>query len=745
MISGVKETLARVPLLEGLTKPQLNQLVDATRWEEVPAGTVIYEPGVARTALHIITEGEVKRTHCSHDRSSLCLAVPRKKSIQAEVLRQGSWFGEQALLGSQEVPPPSVRIEAVSDIRCLCLDKKALEHLLGPLKEVIDANVRLQALRRVKLLSALTNREMDKILSAMHVVRFEPAHQIITQGDVGREFYVIRDGSVVVSQQTENPQMTGDDSEKPTTEKTIVTYNSGDYFGEMALLTDTPRNANVVAGVDGCTCFVLGRAVFTRVLGSLRQYLNRQMVIRILRAVDILNSLTETELERAAQEFRIREYRDREHIIMQNDIGNEFFIIKEGEVKITSSATGKKHIEIGRRHAGDYFGEMALLTKQKRMANIIAVGHVECFVLNRRAFIKLLGSSQATMLRHLGERRAAFQKAHEAAEKTLVKSVRIEDLEALDTLGIGTYGKVQKVRHRDTGALFALKSLHKTTLIELGQEFNVVSEKSIMQKLDHPNILRLVATYNDPNRLYMLLELVRGGELYVMMKRRSRQGKKLRPSQAKFYAACVVLALEHMHDRQIIHRDLKTENLLIDSEGYIKLVDFGFAKQLEDNRTYTFCGTPEYMSPEMVKGEGHGKAVDWWAFGVMLFEMICNVTPSQYPTPAPSTHETMQRILEHPLQFPREVDDFALKDLIKRLLTHSPSNRLGCIRGGVHAIKEHPWFAGFNWSALYHRKLKAPWVPAFKSSGQTTNFSPPPERPDPAPYNGQPAPWDGEF
>jgi len=219
----------------------------------------------------------------------------------------------------------------------------------------------------------------------------------------------------------------------------------------------------------------------------------------------------------------------------------------------------------------------------------------------------------------------------------------------------------------------------------------------------------------------MLMEAVQGGELFSRLQTSPTPGYISVP-HALFYTACVLDAFEYLHSYSILYRDLKPENLLVDAAGYLKVVDFGFAKIVRD-RTYTLCGTPEYLAPELVQGRGHGYGVDWWAVGVLLYEMLSGYSPF-------ADHEAndqvtiYKNILRGKLRFPSAFRDAAAKDLVTRLLTANPSQRLGCLKGGGADVKAHPFFAGLavDWDALQRKTVTPPIRPQLKSQLDTSNF-----------------------
>jgi len=201
-------------------------------------------------------------------------------------------------------------------------------------------------------------------------------------------------------------------------------------------------------------------------------------------------------------------------------------------------------------------------------------------------------------------------------------NLTIKDFTIGTTLGTGTFGRVRQVQYRnDTSKIvFALKMLKKTEIVKLNQVDHIKSEKYILGQIDHPFIVKMICSFQNSKYIYMLFEFLPGGELFSRLRKEGRFNEDV----ALFYSAEILLALRYLHINSIIYRDLKPENLLIDERGHIKLADFGFAKVLYEDRTYTLCGTPEYLAPEIIKGQkvGYGKCVDWWALGILLYEML---------------------------------------------------------------------------------------------------------------------------
>ncbi|KAJ1980043.1 cAMP-dependent protein kinase catalytic subunit [Dimargaris verticillata] len=301
------------------------------------------------------------------------------------------------------------------------------------------------------------------------------------------------------------------------------------------------------------------------------------------------------------------------------------------------------------------------------------------------------------------------------------------DYETLITLGTGTFGRVYLCRRHNTDEYYAMKILRKADVVKLKQVEHINSERTILSQVEFPFIVHLYNTFQDQTSLFMLQEYVVGGELFTHLRKAGRFPNDV----TRFYAAEIVLAIEYLHNKDIIYRDLKPENLLLSTEGHIKITDFGFSKKVED-RTWTLCGTPEYLAPEIIQSKGHGKAVDWWALGILIFEMLAGYPPFFDDNP----FGIYEKILSGKIAFPSHFDPSA-KDLIRRLLTADRTKRLGNLKDGPADIKRHRWFQAVDWDALLTCKVSAPIVPSYRHLGDTSNFDRYPEAPrDPNPEPG---------
>ncbi|KAJ3018805.1 hypothetical protein HKX48_002622 [Thoreauomyces humboldtii] len=293
------------------------------------------------------------------------------------------------------------------------------------------------------------------------------------------------------------------------------------------------------------------------------------------------------------------------------------------------------------------------------------------------------------------------------------KSLTIDDFELLKVIGKGSFGKVMQVRKRDTNRIYAMKILRKSHIVERAEVAHTLAERTVLAKLNHPFIVPLKFSFQTPDKLYLVLAFVNGGELFHHLQKEGR----FIEDRAKFYTAELLCALECLHGYNIIYRDLKPENILLDFTGHIALCDFGLCKlnMKDGNKTNTFCGTPEYLAPELLLGQGYTKVVDWWTIGILLYEMLTGLPPFYDE----NTNDMYKKILSQELTFPDDVSPVA-KDLLKQLLDREPTKRLG--HSGADEIKRHPFFADINWSRLLSRKYPPPFRPNVTSATDTSNF-----------------------
>ena len=293
------------------------------------------------------------------------------------------------------------------------------------------------------------------------------------------------------------------------------------------------------------------------------------------------------------------------------------------------------------------------------------------------------------------------------------KHLSIDDFDLLKVIGKGSFGKVMQVRKRDTNKIYALKAIRKSYIVSKSEVTHTLAERTVLARVDNPFIVPLKFSFQSPEKLYLVLAFINGGELFYHLQREGRFDL----SRSRFYTAELLCALETLHDFDIIYRDLKPENILLDYQGHIALCDFGLCKlnMKDQEKTTTFCGTPEYLAPELLLGQGYTKVVDWWTLGVLLYEMLTGLPP-YYDEDVPKMYK---KILQDPLRFPDNFDKDA-KDLLIGLLCRDPKRRLGY--HGSDEIKSHPFFHQLSWKRLKMKGYIPPYKPPVMGAMDTSNF-----------------------
>ena len=277
----------------------------------------------------------------------------------------------------------------------------------------------------------------------------------------------------------------------------------------------------------------------------------------------------------------------------------------------------------------------------------------------------------------------------------------LEDFSQLKVLGRGSFGKVVLVRLEKTKKLYAMKILKKELVIKRKQVNHTMTERSLLEKLNHTFIVKLFYAFQDKTKLYFITEFMQGGELFFHLRRNSQYKEK----SVKFYMSEILLAIDYMHKNNFIYRDLKPENILIDQFGHIKLTDFGLSKLLdeEEQKTYTLCGTPEYLAPEIIFEKGYDKTCDWFSFGVVMFEMLCGFHPFKQ-----KKGKFNPQIYKMKIKIPENIGKNA-KDLIEKLLNSNPRERIGY--NSSEEIMKHDFFKDIDFDKVLKREYKPPFIP----------------------------------
>uniref|UniRef100_A0A8C2DG48 cGMP-dependent protein kinase n=1 Tax=Cyprinus carpio TaxID=7962 RepID=A0A8C2DG48_CYPCA len=559
--------------------------------------------------------------------------------------------------------------------------------------------------------------QIQEIVDCMYPVEYDKDSCIIKEGDVGSLVYVMEDGKVEVTKEGMK----------------LCTMGPGKVFGELAILYNCTRTATVQT-LTNVKLWAIDRQCFQTIMMRTGLIKHAEYMEFLKRSVPHHNALS---LPLFLYLVSQTHYSDGEYIIRQGARGDTFFIISKGKVNVTrEDPPNGTPVYLQALGKGDWFGEKALQGEDIRTANVIAAEAVTCLVIDRESFKHLIGGLDDVSNKGYDD---AGAKAKYEAENAFFSNLKLVDFNIIDTLGVGGFGRVELVQLKsEETKTFAMKILKKRHIVDTRQQEHIRSEKQIMQEAHSDFIVRLYRTFKDSKYLYMLMEACLGGELWTILRDRG----SFEDSTTRFYTGCVVEAFAYLHSKGIIYRDLKPENLILDHRGYAKLVDFGFAKKIGfGKKTWTFCGTPEYVAPEIILNKGHDISADYWSLGILMYELLTGSPPFSGPDPM-KTYNIILRGIDM-IEFPKKITKNA-GNLIKKLCRDNPSERLGNLKNGVKDIQKHKWFEGFNWEGLRKGTLTPPIIPDVASPTDTSNFdSFPEDNEDPPPDDN--SGWDTDF
>ncbi|XP_048220129.1 cGMP-dependent protein kinase 2 isoform X2 [Perognathus longimembris pacificus] len=577
-------------------------------------------------------------------------------------------------------------------------------------KDSSEKKLITDALNKNQFLKRLDPQQIKDMVECMYGRNYQQGSYIIKQGEPGNHIFVLAEGRLEVFQG----------------EKLLSSIPMWTTFGELAILYNCTRTASVKA-ITNVKTWALDREVFQNIMRRTAQARDEQYR-NFLRSVSLLKNLPEDKLTKIIDCLEVEYYDKGDYIIREGEEGSTFFILAKGKVKVTQSTEDHDQPQLIKTlQKGEYFGEKALISDDVRSANIIAEENdVACLVIDRETFNQTVGTFEelqkylegyvATLNRDDEKRHAKRSMSNWKLSKALSlemiqlkekvarfsSSSPFQNLEIIATLGVGGFGRVELVKVKNENVAFAMKCIRKKHIVDTKQQEHIYSEKRILEELCSPFIVKLYRTFKDNKYVYMLLEACLGGELWSILRDR---GSFDEPT-SKFCVACVTEAFDYLHRLGIIYRDLKPENLILDAEGYLKLVDFGFAKKIgSGQKTWTFCGTPEYVAPEVILNKGHDFSVDFWSLGILVYELLTGNPPFS-GIDQMMTYNLILKGIEK-MDFPRKITRRP-EDLIRRLCRQNPTERLGNLKNGINDIKKHRWLNGFNWEGLKARNLPSP-------------------------------------
>ncbi|KAM6954618.1 cGMP-dependent protein kinase 1 [Aplochiton taeniatus] len=569
-------------------------------------------------------------------------------------------------------------------------------------KTVSETGLIVKALQKNDFLSRLDDEQTAMMVELLVAIDFKPGNEVIKEGTEGDSMYIVGAGELLVSQ-------AGRD---------LRTLTCGDVFGELAILYNCKRTATVKAKTV-VRLWCMERNTYRTIVTN-KSKKKREQLLGFLKTSRTLKDLNDVQLSKIIDSMDEIKFQNNAVIVREGAEGNTFYIILKGEVLVTKKVNGLQK-QIRTMGKGEHFGEQALIREILRTATCTAIGPVTCFSIDKEVF------EEAIPVEHLElfDDSKVLEETDAPEQTSPSSSLKMKDLvpvlyqegrfqgEAV-TLGVGGFGRVELATTLHHGKYFAVKRVSKQHIVAKRQEEHVLFEKRILKAIQSDFIVRLHAAFKDTRYIYMVMEFCGGGEIWTKLKEVGRFDEPI----AVFCTACVVEAYAYLHKKGIMYRDLKPENLMLDDRGYVKLVDFGFAKELtRGDKTYSFCGTPEYMAPEIIQNQGHDFAADFWSLGILVFELLAGSPPFSSSEP----QKIYAKILDGVLKYPPYMGE-AAKSLISKLCRPRPGQRLGNTKNGIKDVRHHRWFSSMNWHKLRVGQVDAPTVKLIRKGPCYINF-----------------------
>ena len=640
-------------ILSHLDDPEKTLIIQSLKIESFPKSQYVQKANEKFTTMYFVKEGLLQ---CVDDKGT-CI----------KTLTTGQCFGEKEILIDIK---SNYNIITISDCICYAINVKSFKKMFGhKYSKFIFYNFIKAAFDCSKLFQSINIFYAKKIFKFLNIVNLNKDNVAFPIGHKKSSKMIIIISGILVNSKT------GKKEGGPL-----------DILFEEELISLNDEKIKYALNPSSETLFFEGDTL------EILQYLkcnnfndvfNKNIIFKNLSQITLFKAFSSLKLYKLIDLIHIEQYKNGEKIIKEKTKGDKFYIVKTGQVEVF-----QRNIYLRTLNAMEYFGERALLTNEVRSASVIAKGNVELYCLDKDNFNSNLSD---LMLNYLN----ISLYLHD-------ETVSLEDLLFIKEIGRGNYGSVSLVMNKKTKFPYAIKAICKKLIIQEDLAENILLEKNIILKIDHPFIVKLVKSIKDENNVYFLLEYVKGKELFEVL----RDIGYLNKEQTNFYIASLMTAINYLHERKIIYRDIKPENIIVVKNGYLKLIDFGTAKEIED-RTKTIIGTPHYMAPEVILGREYSFPVDYWSISICMYEFICGEVPFGEREEDPM--EIYFAIINDELYFNEKFIkiDKEFKHIMKKMLDKNPSYRL-C---NFYSIKNQAWFKDFNWDELSNLNLKAPYIP----------------------------------
>jgi len=570
-------------------------------------------------------------------------------------------------------------------------------------KEEFD---RLAVLTKANFLfQHLLPSQLSKLYSVFEKVQVEKGDIVIKQGDQGDKFYVVDKGSYEVTVRGEDGII-----------HVVMTYTEGgSSFGELSLMYGKPRAATVTA-VESGVVWALARPAFKSML---MRKVSATNLIKVLKKVDILKNLPIPQLQRLCDVLGEESFKDGDYVVKQGDVGERFYIISSGEFMCTTvDPKTKAEKELQRLKTNDYFGERSLLMEEPRACNVVAVGKGTVYSLTRGNFLEVVGDLheliRADQEKKFAQKQVQSTTTYRIAKHT-IQGVTYGELEYQCWTSKMDYGFMGVFLHKREGSLafqmYTVRAISKRKAIDSDVDDQIVQDRDILALLSRPSpfVPVILASFSDSKAVYSVYKSTVVCQLNDILS----TVKDFNENDARFYSSCVIMALDFLHEEGIMHRKVTPECVWITSQGYGQLGDLGCSKEMSGQQQFTMIGDPSYFAPEQVLARGHTHTVDFWSFGVLIYEMLTGTLPfGDSSTPETELYKNISGHSEgnDPFKLAENADNITAegKLLVNTLLNPDPKRRLGSGMKGVEEIKEDAWLKGTSWTDLTKGRTAAP-------------------------------------
>ena len=626
-------------------------------------GQYICKEGELAGCMYIIKDGEIE-------------CIKGDKVIRT--LKKGDNFGQKALL---EGDIRSLDVKAKTDCKIYSISSEFFRNQFGEnFREQLYFNFITSAFMNSKVLSDINSKMISKTFKYFSFRSLKNNEIVYPKGhNILEKLCVVIEGNIVDKK-----------INKIEAKRNEILYEKNLSEGSSELLKN-----NLIAEPD-CILAEIDFNKFKELLGGdLKTAQVKSNQLNSIDNIPLFRILSDDKKEFLQNNLKIEKFQNGKKIITQGDIGDKLFIIKEGRVDFFVNSRYIRSL-----NDGEEFGAKSLiLSSDKRTATAISNGEVYCYTLTAAVFKSILEPSLYEY----------FLNKIYLEDNT----IELKDLDNVKELGSGNFGCVNLVKNKKNKQLYAIKALNLEQIKKENLQACVELEKNVLLKIDHPFIMKMVKYLKNENYIFFINEYINGKELWEVI----RDIGLLNKEQTQFYGASILLAIDYLHKQKIIYRDIKPENVMVNTKGYIKIIDFGTVKEIQD-RTSTIIGTSHYMAPEVSRGEGYSFQVDIWSIAICMYEFFCGKLPfgEEYEDPM----DIYTAVSQEELTFPQFVNDEKFMKLMIKMLKKNPTHRLWKFK----QIKEDPYFSNFDWNKLISLSYPPPYMIKMKESKETNTNIP---------------------